>query len=94
MALGAFVIGGLGFGASEAFVVRAMQQPINSCCRVLQDTIDAYDAGGTPQMLLITPDSTVRENWQGAFMGDQARQIELKLGVELPVVEADSDELH
>jgi peroxiredoxin len=54
-------------------------------------TVAAYDAGGTPQTMVVSREGTVLENWRGAFTGDQRRQIEARLGVTLPETEEATD---
>jgi peroxiredoxin len=56
--------------------------------------VAAYDAGGTPQTMVISREGTVLENWRGVFTGDQRRQAEARLGVALPEIEEAKDGGH
>jgi hypothetical protein len=45
---------------------------------------EKFSADGTPETLIISPDSKVTEVWRGAYTPKVQKDIEMKLGVQLP----------
>jgi peroxiredoxin len=48
------------------------------------ETKAAYKLSGTPQTIVISPEGKVLQNWMGAYVGDQQKQIEAFFHVSLP----------
>ena len=48
-----------------------------------------YGMGGTPQTIIISPASRVLQNWNGAYVNDQRKQIEAFFRVTLPGIDDD-----
>jgi hypothetical protein len=44
----------------------------------------AFMYSGTPEMIVISPEGTVKRVWRGAFTDEVKRDIESYLGVHLP----------
>lgn len=57
-----------------------------------KDTIASYKLGGTPQTLVISPQSTVVKNWKGAYTGGQESEVESFFQVKLPGLRTDSQQ--
>jgi peroxiredoxin len=45
-----------------------------------------FGVGGTPTTLMISPDGTIKELWQGAYAGNTQTQVETRMHVKLPGV--------
>jgi peroxiredoxin len=48
------------------------------------ETKAAYKLSGTPQTIVISPEGRVLQNWMGAYVGDQQKQVEAFFHVSLP----------
>jgi len=48
------------------------------------DTRKAYQLGGTPQTIVVSPEGRVLQDWMGAYVGDQKSQVEAFFHVSLP----------
>jgi len=54
------------------------------------DTKKAYKMGGTPQTIVVSSDGQVLQNWNGAYTGEQQKQVEEFFGITLPGLKAES----
>lgn len=54
------------------------------------ETKKAYKMGGTPQTIVVSPEGQVLQNWNGAYTGEQQKQVETFFGISLPGLKADS----
>jgi peroxiredoxin len=45
-----------------------------------------FGVGGTPTTLMISPDGTIKELWEGAYAGSTQKQVEARMRVKLPGV--------
>jgi hypothetical protein len=50
-----------------------------------------FKLGGTPQTLVVSQDGKVVKNWQGAYSGDQKKDVENFFGINLPGIEISAD---
>ena len=66
----------------EYVTKNALKLPVYS--RLSPDTVKAYKLGSTPQTIVISPEGKVLQNWSGAYVGQQAAQIEAFFHVTLP----------
>jgi peroxiredoxin len=48
------------------------------------ETLKTYKLGGTPQTIVISPEGKVLQDWVGAWVGDQQKQVEAYFHVTLP----------
>jgi len=48
------------------------------------ETLKIYKLGSTPQTIVISHDGRVVQNWVGAYVGDQKKEIETYFHVNLP----------
>jgi len=48
------------------------------------ETKQAYKLSGTPQTIVVSPEGKVLQNWPGAYVGDQQKQVEAFFHVNLP----------
>jgi peroxiredoxin len=48
---------------------------------------EAYEMGGTPQTVVISPQGKVLQSWPGAYAGDQKSQVEKYFDITLPGIQ-------
>lgn len=55
------------------------------------ETLRAYKIGGTPQTIVVSPEGMIIQNWNGAYTGDQQKQVELYFGINLPGIRLNTE---
>lgn len=48
------------------------------------ETLKAYKLGSTPQTIVVSPEGKVLQDWAGAYVGEQQKQVEAFFHVNLP----------
>jgi peroxiredoxin len=69
-------------GLAEYIKKNDLKLPIYS--GLSNETKQAYKLSGTPQTIVISPESKVLQDWMGAYVGDQKSQVEAFFHVSLP----------
>ena len=69
-------------GLTEYVAKNELMLPIYS--GLPEETKRAYKLSGTPQTIVISPEGRVLQNWMGAYVGDQQKQVEAFFHVSLP----------
>ena len=69
-------------GLAEYVAKNELNVPVYS--DLSRETKNAYKMPGTPQTIVVSPDGRVLQNWIGAYVGEQQKQIESFFQIKLP----------
>jgi hypothetical protein len=74
-------------GASEYHAKHGLGVPLYS--GVSEELKKAYQMGGTPQTIVVSPKGLVLANWSGAYLGKQKAAVEEFFRIRLPEIKLD-----
>jgi peroxiredoxin len=69
-------------GLAEYVSKNELKLPVYS--GLSEETKRAYKLSGTPETIVVSPEGKVLQNWMGAYVGDQQKQVEAFFQVKLP----------
>jgi peroxiredoxin len=81
---GRFRFVGISTTAVSAEFLRERHLDFEVAANLSPAVASSYGLGGTPQTILVSADAQVLQNWVGAYVGTQARDVESYFGLRLP----------